>query len=105
MIDGFMNSVDAFTPEARTQGTNGTILSYVGSNRGALLITKYCNCVGVDPDHFGRPLCERVSSISAVASTNHPTFFKCGEGENNIKCYDMEKSLISDFLVKGFFYE
>lgn len=96
------DAIDRMSPQCERVGSNGTILSYIGDNHGATLIMKYCDVCGVDNDHFGRPLYKKPSHN--IAGFNN-AYIMCGEGENHINCYGIEKDIISSYLIGGFFYE
>lgn len=101
------NAIDSASPKVKTTGSNGSMASYIGHNHGPLLILKYCNCVGKDNTHFGRPFYTKPTSLKAIIDENPNTeiYFLCADGDNDINCYDIEREMINNYLTGGFFYE
>lgn len=76
-----------------SNGSRAQILSEAFLSQDYLLLTDELNA------DFGRPL-YAVRQLSTI-----PGFIKCGEGHIDFPCTAQEKTMISDFLTAGFFYE
>lgn len=97
-ITGTANLINTIKPEAQTKGNNGSIIAYNGINNHQLVI-RYCDCATTLNSEFGFPLCGY-----RVLNTI-PGFILCGEGHVDVNAYDSEKTMISQYLTGGFFYE
>lgn len=98
--NGISNALDNIKPQAAIQGANNAMLAYQGSNKGAILRFRYCNCVGIDPAEYGRAYCSTPTSIAALSG-----YIKCAHGDIDFAGLDSEKRAVKSYLEGGFFYE
>lgn len=99
-VNGISNALNNFKPQTAISGANNSMLAYKGTNKGAMLRMRYCDCVGVDAAEFGRAYCNTPTSISALSG-----YIKCGHGDIDIAGLDSEKRAVKAYLEGGFFYE
>ena len=96
IANGVYNTLNASMPQMATSGTNG---SFLVCNNGIALLTEYVFPVDEDIHHKGRPVC-RSMQINTLSG-----YILCAEGEFDISCLDEERTMISNYLTTGFFWE
>ena len=94
--NGVYNTLNASMPQMATSGANG---SFLVVNNGIGLISEFVFPTDEDIHHKGRPVCRSIQ-INTLSG-----FILCAEGEFDISCMDEERSMISDYLTSGFFWE
>lgn len=95
---GIYNTLNASMPQFSTSGTNGSFL-ITSSHMKTTFVYQYYQLVDEDIGHKGRPLCE-IRTINTLSG-----FILCADGEFDISCLEEERTMISDFLTTGFFWE
>lgn len=95
---GIYNTLNASMPQFSTSGTNGSFL-ITNSAMDTTFVYQYYQLVDEDISHKGRPLCQ-IRQINTLSG-----YILCADGEFNISCLDEERTMISDFLTGGFFWE
>lgn len=95
---GIYNTLNASMPQFSTSGTNGSFL-ITNSYMDTTFVYQYYQLVDEDIGHKGRPLCE-IRTINTLSG-----YILCADGEFDISCLEEERSMISDFLTTGFFWE
>ena len=98
--NGISSALDNLKPQVAISGANNSMLAYRGTNLGAALQMKYCDCVGVDPAECGRAYCRTPSSLGALSG-----YVKCLHGDIDMTGYMSEKASVKGYLEGGFFYE
>lgn len=105
------NGVESYNSKMDCTGVSGAAVSYscfttVAGSGGTNLYTNgpwvkivRFSLVPEDNTDRGRPLCA-VTTISTI-----PGYIQCADGEHDINALDSEKTLISNYLTGGFFYE
>ena len=93
---GIYDTLSAAMPQMQTSGSNGSLLVM---NNGIALLSEFFIPVDEDITHKGRPLCANkvINTLSG--------FILCADGDFDISCLAEERSMISDFLTSGFFWE
>ena len=93
---GIYDTLSASMPQMETSGSNGSFLSV---NNGFRMISEFFIPVDEDITHKGRPLCANkvINTLSG--------FILCADGDFDISCMDEERTMITDFLTSGFFWE
>ena len=95
---GVYNTINASMPQMRTSGTNGSFL-ITNTYLNTTFSYQFRWIVSEDIQHKGRPLCQ-----SRIINTLDG-YVLCSDGEFDISCLSEERSMISDFLTTGFFWE
>lgn len=95
---GIYNTLNAAMPQMSSSGTNGSFL-ITNQNLNTTFSYQHYKIVDEDIDHKGRPLCQ-IRTINTLSG-----YILCADGEFNISCLDEERTMISDFLTGGFFWE
>lgn len=95
---GIYNTLNAAMPQMSSSGTNGSFI-ITNQNLNTTFSYQHFNIVDEDITHKGRPLCQ-IRTINTLSG-----YILCADGEFNISCLDEERSMISDFLTSGFFWE
>lgn len=98
--NGITNALDNFKPQASVSGANNSMIAYKGTNKGATLRMRYCDCVGFAPAEYGRAYCDTPTSINALSG-----YIKCGHGDIDMRGLDSERRAVKAYLEGGFFYE
>lgn len=90
------NYLKAKAPQLLTAGSNGSLLS-LGQNN-YLCETFY---ISVDDDNaqIGKPLC-KVRTLNTI-----PGYIVVMNPDVSLACFEVERTLITEFLANGFFYE
>lgn len=84
------------TPQVSTSGHNGTMADYKQPN---YLESTFFSVVDADNTQLGSPLC-KIRTISAI-----PGYIVVGNPDVSITGTESEKSVISQMMAGGFFYE
>ena len=97
------DALEASMPQMLSQGSYGSCIAFYG--RPALNI-QYTYVIDEDNDDLGRPSCivSTIATVGSDASQNH-YYVKCGEVHIDFICLDEEKSIITQHLLSGIFYE
>ena len=90
------NYLKAKAPQLLTAGSNGSILS-IGQNN--YLCETFYIAVDDDPAQLGKPLC-KVRTLNTI-----PGFIVVMTPDVSLACFEVERTLIAEFLTNGFFYE
>ena len=90
------NYLKAKAPQLLTSGSNG---SFIGLAQNNYLCSTFYKIVDEDNPQLGRPLC-KIRTIS-----NIPGFIMVRNPDVSLACFEVERSLITQFLQSGFFYE
>ena len=93
---GIYDTLSASMPQMMTSGNNGSFLSV---NNGIRVISEFFIPVDEDITHKGRPLCA-TKVINTLSG-----YILCADGDFDISCMDEERTAITDFLTRGFFWE
>lgn len=93
---GIYNTLNAAMPQMATNGANG---SFIAPSTGTTVVFQYFRAVGLDVAHKGYPICD-----SRILNTLGG-FIMCADGDFDINCLSEERTMISDFLTSGFFWE
>ena len=93
---GIYNTIQSKMPVMETSGANGSFLTPYKLTR---VCCHFYKIVDEDISHKGRPLCQ-IRQIRNLSG-----YILCADGEFNISCLDEERTMISDFLTSGFFWE
>ena len=90
------NYLKAKAPQLLTAGSNGSLLSLAQNNY--LCETFY---IAVDDDNaqIGKPLC-KVRTLNTI-----PGYIVVMNPDVSLSCFEVERTLITEFLSSGFFYE
>ena len=90
------NYLKAKAPQLLTAGSNGSLLSIAQNNY--LCETFY---IAVDDDNaqLGKPLC-KIKTLNTI-----PGYIVVMNPDISLACFEIERSLITEFLSNGFFYE
>ena len=95
---GVYDTLNAIMPQMSSSGTNGSMM-IVSSEMNTKVVFQYFNLTDEDITHKGRPLCQ-IRTINTLSG-----YILCADGEFDISCLDEERTMISDFLTSGFFWE
>lgn len=95
---GIYNTLNAAMPQMSSSGTNGSFL-ITNQQLNTTFTYQHYKIVDEDIAHKGRPLCQ-IRTINTLIG-----YILCADGEFNISCLDDERTMISDFLTSGFFWE
>lgn len=95
---GIYNTLNATMPQLATSGTNGSFI-ITDSYMKTTFSFQHFDITDEDISHKGRPLCE-IRQINTLSG-----YILCSDGEFDISCLDEERSMITDFLTSGFFWE
>ena len=90
------NYLKAKAPQLLTSGSNGSLLSIAQNN---YLCETFYICVDDDNAQLGRPLC-KVRTLNTI-----PGYIIVRTPDISIACFEVERTLIAEFLTTGFFYE
>lgn len=90
------NYIKAKAPQLLTSGSNGSLLS-IGTNN--YLCSTFYLLVDEDNSQLGRPLCKVRTLV------NIPGYIVVNNPDVTIPCFEVERSLITQFLANGFFFE
>lgn len=90
------NYLKAKAPQLLTAGSNGSLLSLAQNN---YLCETFYIAVDDDPTQLGKPLC-KVKTLNTI-----PGYIVVKNPDISMSCFEVEKTMIADFLVSGFFYE
>ena len=90
------NYLKAKAPQLLTDGTNGSRAAYTQNN---YLCTTFYILVDDDNPQLGRPLC-KIRTISAI-----PGYILVRNPDVQLACFEIERTLITQFMANGFFYE
>ena len=93
---GIYNTINAAMPQMATNGTNG---SFLAPATKTTVVFQYFRAVGLDVAHKGYPICD-TRLINTLGG-----FVLCADGDFDINCLSEERTMISDFLTTGFFWE
>lgn len=96
LAHGIYNTVQSCMPQLETGGSNG---SFVGAYTATRLLSQFFIIVDEDIAHLGRPLysTRQINTLSG--------YVLCADGEIELSCLDEERTMISNFLTSGFFWE
>lgn len=95
--DGVMSALSQPVAQVVSNGMNG---SFAGiTDTLPRLVSKFYKIADPDDTHKGRPIC-KLDTIS-----NYSGFVQCAEGDISISATEEEKSVISQYMASGFFYE
>lgn len=84
------------SPKVSTNGANGSFINFALEPN---LVTEHTLLVDEDNADLGRPLMS-TRSINTLAG-----YIKCAESHFSGSCFDMERDMINNYMVNGFFYE
>lgn len=90
------NYLKAKAPQLLTAGSNGSLLSLAQNN---YLCETFYIAVDDDPSQLGKPLC-KVRTLNTI-----PGYILVMNPDVSLACFEIERTLITDFLTSGFFYE
>ena len=90
------NYLKAKAPQLLTAGSNGSLLSLAQNN---YLCETFYIAVDDDPAQLGKPLC-KVKTLNTI-----PGYILVRNPDISIACFEVERTLIAEFLTTGFFYE
>ena len=90
------NYLKAKAPQLLTAGSNGSMLSLAQNN---YLCETFYIAVDDDPAQLGKPLC-KVRTLNTI-----PGYILVMTPDVSLPCFEVERTLISEFLTTGFFYE
>ena len=90
------NYLKAKAPQLLTAGSNGSLLSLAQNN---YLCETFYIAVDDDPAQLGKPLC-KVKTLNTL-----PGYIVVRNPDVSLACFEVERSLIIEFLSNGFFYE
>lgn len=93
---GIYDTLNAVMPQMATSGTNG---SFIAPGTLTTLVTQFFEIVDEDIGHKGRPLC-KLKQINTLSG-----YILCADGEFDLNCLEQERTMITDFLTSGFFWE
>ena len=96
---GIMSALGLGKVSLTRAGSQDSMLSYVGYNSLPELIAEYYDCVGVDVEEAGQPLCKKVTLNTLEG------YVLCGGVDTEVACMNEEKTMINNYLNGGFFYE
>lgn len=94
--EGILNTIEASVPILQSSGVNGNKANYYFT---ADFYTVFRQVVNEDKANRGRPLCQ-VKTLNTLSG-----YIKCADAHVDISCYDIERSLITEYLQSGFYYE
>ena len=90
------NYLKAKAPQLLTAGSNGSLLSLAQNN---YLCETFYIAVDDDPAQLGKPLC-KVRTLNTI-----PGYILVMTPDVSLSCFEVERTLIAEFLTTGFFYE
>ena len=90
------NYLKAKAPQLLTAGSNGSLLSLAQNN---YLCETFYIAVDDDPAQLGKPLC-KVRTLNTI-----PGYILVMTPDVSLACFEVERTLIAEFLTTGFFYE
>ena len=90
------NYLKAKAPQLLTAGSNGSMLSLAQNN---YLCETFYIAVDDDPAQLGKPLC-KVKTLNTI-----PGYILVMTPDVSLACFEVERTLIAEFLTTGFFYE
>lgn len=90
------NYLKAKAPQLLTAGSNGSLLSIAQNN---YLCETFYIAVDDDPNQLGKPLC-KIRTLNTI-----PGYIRVMNPDVSLACFEVERSLITEFLSSGFFYE
>ena len=90
------NYLKAKAPQLLTAGANGSLLSLAQNN---YLCETFYIAVDDDPAQLGKPLC-KVKTLNTI-----PGYILVRTPDISLSCFEVERTLIAEFLTTGFFYE
>ena len=90
------NYLKAKAPQLLTAGSNGSMLSLAQNN---YLCETFYIAVDDDPAQLGKPLC-KIKTLNTI-----PGYIVVMTPDVSLACFEVERTLIADFLTNGFFYE
>lgn len=90
------NYLKAKAPQLLTAGSNGSLLS-IGQNN--FLCETFYIAVDDDNAQIGKPLC-KVRTLNTI-----PGYIVVMNPDVSLACFEVERTLITEFLSTGFFYE
>ena len=90
------NYLKAKAPQLLTAGSNGSLLSLAQNN---YLCETFYIAVDDDPAQLGKPLC-KVKTLNTI-----PGYILVMTPDVSLACFEVERTLIAEFLTTGFFYE
>lgn len=96
---GVMSALGLGRVSMTRAGSQDSMLSYLGLNSTPELITEYYDCVGVDVEEAGQPLCKKVR-LDTLSG-----FILCGGIETEIAALEPERAAVDSYLNGGFYYE
>ena len=90
------NYLKAKAPQLLTGGSNGSFLMFAQNN---YLCNTFYLIVNEDNAQLGKPLCA-IRTLNTI-----PGYILVRNPDVSIACFEVERSLITQFLSNGFFYE
>ena len=90
------NYLKAKAPQLLTAGSNGSLISLAQNN---YLCETFYIAVDDDPAQLGKPLC-KVRTLNTI-----PGYILVMTPDVSLSCFEVERTLIAEFLTTGFFYE
>lgn len=93
---GLGNYLKAKAPQLLTAGTNGSLIAFAQNN---YLCETFYIAVDDDPTQLGKPLC-KIRTLNTI-----PGYILVMNPDVSLACFEVERSLITEFLTSGFFYE
>ena len=90
------NYLNAKAPQLLTAGSNGSMLSLAQNN---YLCETFYIAVDDDPAQLGKPLC-KIRTLNTI-----PGYILVMSPDVSLSCFEVERTLITEFLTTGFFYE
>lgn len=97
-----INGIEGMHTTAHSTGSGGgALLPFASANlvKGATLRTIQLTAADEYNTEFGRPLYQ-AKTISSLSG-----YIKCADGDHDVSAYEQEKSMISNYLTGGFYYE
>lgn len=94
---GIYNTLNSAMPQMSTNGANGSFLS---PSTKTTVVFQFFMAVGLDVEHRGYPICS-----GRIISQMGGGFVLCADGDYDLNCLSEERTMISDFLTTGFFWE
>lgn len=95
-VSSMNNYLKAKAPQLLTSGANGSLLMFAQNN---YLCNTYYLIVDEDNAQLGKPLCavRTLNTLSGFIIVRNP--------DVSLACFEIERTLIAQFLSNGFFYE
>ena len=90
------NYLKAKSPQLLTAGSNGSLLSLAQNN---YLCETFYIAVDDDNTQIGKPLC-KVRTLNTI-----PGYIVIMNPDVSLDCFEVERTLITEFFANGFFYE